>query len=87
MLKRWAMSFAVTNFGRKAWYENAQERAAGLPRVVPPDAREIGPYETWAHYRAYLQSLGTDTHRDVVMTPGFCTCTKVASKPRSARAK
>ena len=86
-LTRWALSFAVSNFGRKAWHENAQERAAGLPRVVPPDARKIGPYETWAQYRLYLQSFGQESHQDLVMTRGFCTCSKVASKPRSARVR
>jgi hypothetical protein len=76
---RKAMYFAVANFGRKAWHENAQQRAAGLPRVVPPEAREIGPYETWAGYRAYLRSLGKGISDEPVITPGFCTCTRVAS--------
>jgi len=78
-LNRWALSFAVTNFGKKAWIENSQQRAAGLPRIIPSDAREIGPYETWPQYRAYLQSLGGDTSEELVMTRGFCTCSKVAS--------
>jgi hypothetical protein len=81
---RKAMYFAVANFGRKAWYENAQHRAAGLPRVIPPDARDIGPYETWARYRTYLTSLGEDMFPEPVITPGFCTCTRVASTAGSA---
>ena len=87
LLTRWALSFAVANFGKKAWHENAQERTAGLPRIIPPGAREIGPYETWDEYRIYLQSLGEDGFRGPVMTPGFCTCSKNVDKPRSARAR
>ena len=82
-LTRTALYISVANFGRKAWYENARHRAAGLPRVVPPEAREIGPYETWGEYRIYLQSLGRGRFREPVLTPGFCRGPEKASRARS----
>jgi hypothetical protein len=83
LLTRKALYFAVANFGREAWHQNAQDRADGLPRVVPPDARDIGPYETWAQYRIYLQSLGENGDLEPVITPGFCMCPKMASRARA----
>jgi hypothetical protein len=83
---RKALFFSVANFGRGAWYENARQRGAGLPRVAPPGARRIGPYETWSEYRVYLRSLGEGFSTEPVLSPGFCTCPKAARRPRSARA-
>lgn len=80
---RKALYFAVANFGREAWHQNAQDRADGLPRVVPPDARNIGPYETWAQYRVYLQSLGENGDLEPVITTGFCISPKLASRAKA----
>jgi Protein of unknown function (DUF1353) len=44
--------------GAFAWARNAEERASGLPRIVPVDAMMFGPTVLWADYRATLQQSG-----------------------------
>jgi Protein of unknown function (DUF1353) len=49
---------AVQNFGGTAWTTNAQEKAAGRPRVIPSVDLSIPPLVTWADYRAQLIAKG-----------------------------
>jgi hypothetical protein len=51
----------VKNGGASAWRENAREREAGLPRVVPPELREPeDPNMDWPTYRALLIEQGVE---------------------------
>ena len=63
----------VDKGGKKAWKANAEERKAGLPRIVPEQyLRPDDPNITWAPYRTILVKAGVkdppfDQH------PTYCT--------------
>lgn len=76
-ITRRLMYWAVSLFGQSAWEENARQRAEGLIRVIPSEARPMEPYETWAQYRRYLSTLnGFESHHPVISS-GFCWYPKV----------
>jgi hypothetical protein len=82
---RRAMYIAVTNFGGRAWEENARLRAEGFVRVAPQQAREPWTYETRAQFQSYLQTLEYSGDSEPVVSPGFCTCTKPTKPGRRGR--
>lgn len=85
---RKALYWGVALFGGRGWDKNVRLREAGLPRIVPPGARAVGPYETWIEYRNHLKSLNGRLTPPVVMSPRFCsygksTRRRVRSVPKS----
>jgi hypothetical protein len=71
--RRVAMYEAVNGFGRAAWAENARDRAAGLPRMVPDGGvRRNEALESWTHYREYLRSMNVRPGAPAAISPRFC---------------
>src|SRR5207248_1405721 len=44
--------------GASAWAHNADEKAQGLPRIVPDTAMTFGPTVLWRDYRVTLKQNG-----------------------------
>jgi hypothetical protein len=63
---------AVQNFGGTAWTTNAQEKAAGRPRVIPSVDLSIPPLVTWADYRAQLIAKGVKPEPATAAAPDYC---------------
>jgi len=78
-LTRRFMHWSVRRFGGSAWKENSQNREAGVPRVIPPEARTIEPSETWSRYREYLTTMDGHSTRPPVISSGFCSYPKMAN--------
>jgi len=66
------MYWSVRLFGGSPWEENRDRREAGLPRVVPPEARNIGAASTWSSYREYLLAVNGHYFPTPIVSPGFC---------------
>lgn len=49
---------AVRQGGEGAWKKNAEQRAAGKPRVIPSEHRDIPANTEWAEYREFLYKEG-----------------------------
>ena len=68
----WAVYSAVSAFGGLAWTNNAKERAAGLPRVIPQTRlHPPDPNMRWVDYRRMLAEQGV---RDPTFeaSPPYC---------------
>jgi hypothetical protein len=63
---------AVQKFGGTAWTTNAQEKAAGRPRVVPAADLSIPALATWAEYRAQLIAKGVKPAPAAAVAPDYC---------------
>jgi len=61
----------VRSGGQSAWDGNAQERAAGVPRIIPEGAREWGDNVLWAAYRLTLKDQGV-TDPVFPENPDYC---------------
>lgn len=72
-LTRRVMYWSVRWFGRSAWDQNTKWRMEGMPRIVPPNAREFEPSETWSHYREYLTTVNGHYSPPPRISPGFCS--------------
>lgn len=62
----------VSAFGSGPWQQNAQERAAGIPKVIPQEhLRPKDPNMTWKEYRTLLAAQGV---RDPAfeINPAYC---------------
>ena len=71
-LHRIAIYEAVRAAGRFAWNENARERAAHLPRIIPPDHLTIGANTLWPEYRMQLAQQGVVDGPDTPIPASFC---------------
>ncbi|MGJ8724980.1 MAG: DUF1353 domain-containing protein [Roseibacillus sp.] len=49
---------AVRKGGEKAWKNNAAQKAAGKPRIIPDEHRDIPANTEWAEYREHLYKEG-----------------------------
>ncbi|MBK1832742.1 DUF1353 domain-containing protein [Roseibacillus ishigakijimensis] len=49
---------AVRTGGGRAWKKNAEERAAGKPRQIPSEYRDIPANTEWKEYREFLYKEG-----------------------------
>ncbi len=63
---------AVRRFGASAWDGNAAARAAGKPRIIPPDAMNIPALVTWPEYQAQLIAKGVKPSPRPTTPPGYC---------------
>jgi len=63
---------AVQRFGASAWNGNAAAKAAGKPRIIPPDRMNIPPLVTWAEYQTTLIASGVTPSPRPTMPPGYC---------------
>jgi len=70
--QRVAIYAAVRAAGSFAWKANAQERAAKLIRVIPPDRMNIGPNRLWPDYQRELLKTGIVDEPPAVISPSFC---------------
>jgi hypothetical protein len=64
---------AVRKFGESAWRQNTREKAAGQPRIIPPDSMEIPELVTWPEYRARLAANGVRPLPTPTVPPAYCT--------------
>ncbi|HEX8691201.1 MAG TPA: DUF1353 domain-containing protein [Longimicrobium sp.] len=71
-LKADAMYRAVRIAGGSAWKANENDRAAGLPRVIP-DAYLNVPVTTWKKYRAELRRLQVALDPPDAEPPQYCS--------------
>ena len=67
--------WAVRWRGGTAWSENAAERKAGQPRIIPAKYLNIPPNARWADYRAYLVKEGVQAEPfpAAPAAPAYCT--------------
>ena len=63
---------AVRKFGGTAWDGNAAAKAAGKPRIIPPDAMNIPALVTWPEYQAQLIAKGVKPSPPPPTPPGYC---------------
>jgi hypothetical protein len=64
---------AVRKFGGAAWAGNASDKAAGKPRIIPPDAMKIPPLVTWPEYQAQLIAKGIKPASTPATPPDYCS--------------
>jgi hypothetical protein len=69
---RIAIYSAVRAAGSFAWDANARERAAKLPRIIPPDHLAIGANTLWPEYRKQLAQQGVVDGPDTPIPASFC---------------
>lgn len=81
------MYWSVRLFGGSPWEENRERKRAGLPRIVPPEARSIGAASTWSNYREYLTAVNGHYFPTPILSPGFCEYPKRKKNPRKVDAK
>lgn len=72
---------AVRKGGDAAWKTNADDRAAGRPRVVPGALFEIPELLTWPEYRAQLMDKGVRPEPSVGPAPAYCAAAKTVRLP------
>jgi hypothetical protein len=63
---------AVRRFGQSAWDQNAAEKAAGSPRIVPVADLDIPPLATWSEYRSQLIAKGVHPQPTPMQPPDYC---------------
>ena len=80
---RHLMHWGVRGFGRSTWEESRQSREGGMPRIIPAEARPIGPEETWGRYREYLETVDRHSAQIPVISKGFCSYPKMANNGAS----
>ncbi len=76
---RHLMHVGVRWFGRSYWEEKAREKAAGIVRIVPLDAPPPGPLDTWPNYRRAIQGTNGHPVEAPIISPGFCSYTRVVT--------
>jgi Protein of unknown function (DUF1353) len=69
---RIAIYEAVKAAGRFAWEDNARERAARLPRIIPSDRLTIRANTLWPEYRMQLAQQGVVDGPDSPILGSFC---------------
>jgi hypothetical protein len=69
---RTALYQAVNVAGGFAWDDNARERAAGLPRILPPDRQQITAATLWPSYRQDLAAAGVVDPVHAPVSQAFC---------------
>lgn len=86
---QWMVHRAVRAFGQAAWQANAQERAAGLPRVLPSTEVNIDAEAIWtADFRRRLRD-----ERNVSIDalppgpPSYCAAGDTVDLPRRVATK
>ena len=68
-------------FGQDAWELNQQERAAGRPRVIPTEFRNVPSLAVWPQYRNELFQKGV---RPIARPPGppaYCAAAMTVKVP------
>ena len=71
-LHRVAIHNAVRAAGGFAWDDNARERAARLPRILPEDRLTVEANTTWPEYRQRLFDQGVVDGPDTTVPAAFC---------------
>ena len=79
-ITRTAIYEGVRAGGRSAWRQNASEKLAGLPRLIPESAIEFGPTVFWAEYRKTLKDQRV---RDPIVPshPAYCAIGNTTNVP------
>jgi len=63
---------AVRRFGEEAWNGNTSAKAAGKPRIIPPERMNIPPLVTWPEYQAKLIAWGVKPSPRPTRPPSYC---------------
>jgi hypothetical protein len=63
---------AVRRFGQTAWDQNAVDKAAGSPRIIPVADLDIPPLATWSEYRTQLIAKGVRPEPAPMQPPTYC---------------
>lgn len=71
-LHRVAIHNAVRAAGGFAWDDNARERAARLPRILPEDRLTVEANTTWPEYRQRLFEQNVVDGPDTTVPAAFC---------------
>jgi hypothetical protein len=71
-IKRDLIWQAVRNFGGAAWTNNANERAQGQPRIIPPADLAIPALMSWPVYRGQLFAKGVRPSPAPAGVPDYC---------------
>lgn len=69
---RFAIHNAVRAAGGFAWDDNARERAARRPRIIPADHLAIGANVLWPDYQRQLMQQGVGEGPDTTIPIAFC---------------
>jgi hypothetical protein len=70
---------AVRRFGEGPWNENARQKAAGQPRIIPSADRNLPALVTWADYRKLLMTKGVRPAASPAFPPSYCTAAGLVS--------
>jgi hypothetical protein len=68
--------YAVRSGGEGAWTENSLAKAAGKPRIIPPERMNIPPLATWPEYQTKLVAWGVKPSPKPTTPPGYCEAAK-----------
>jgi Protein of unknown function (DUF1353) len=63
---------AVRRFGQSAWDQNATDKAAGSPRIIPVADLDIPPLATWSEYQTQLIAKGVRPEPTPMQPPTYC---------------
>ena len=63
---------AVRAAGEYAWNSNTRERAAGRPRIIPPQYLKIPANVSWESYQQQLIAAGVAEGPDLPVAQTFC---------------
>jgi hypothetical protein len=69
---RWVFYWAVRLAGGSAWADNAQDRAGGLIRTVPPPFDVVPAHTRWVDYRNTLFVKGVQERPHAPVPAGVC---------------
>jgi hypothetical protein len=72
---------AVRRFGEAPWNENAAEKQAGKPRIIPAAHMNIPPLVTWPEYQSELMMQGVAPEPTPPSPPIYCTAGTSATLP------
>jgi hypothetical protein len=70
--KRDAIWQAVRRGGEAAWTQNATEKQAGLPRIIPADDLKVPALVVWRDFRAQLVQRGVRPAPKPATPPDYC---------------
>lgn len=63
---------AVRKGGQLAWDQNANDKAEGKPKIIPPAHMPIPAKIDWADYRTRLMEKGIKSGTGPIKTPSYC---------------
>ena len=68
-------------FGQSAWELNQQERASGMPRIIPAQFRSVPALAVWPSYRSELFQKGVRATAKPASPPAYCAASMTITVP------